>query len=62
MSFFNEITTEKIIGIALLAAGAVITFASRAISSRAKHKHANLITKCIGLAIVFAGFALIMFI
>ncbi|MDL2237182.1 hypothetical protein LJC56_05050 [Christensenellaceae bacterium OttesenSCG-928-K19] len=60
MEFFSSITTTGIAGIVLLVCGALITFLSSKISARMQGPHANFITKCVGLAIVVAGFILIM--
>lgn len=61
MSFFTDLTTARIAGLVLLAAGAVITFASAKISARMRAPRANLIVKLAGLGAVVAGFVLIMF-
>lgn len=62
MAFFENMTAFKIAGIILLVLGALITFLSARISAKMKGVRANTIVKLIGLGIVFAGFALIMFI
>ncbi len=62
MAFFSEMTVYKIVGLAALLAGALITFLSGRISAKMRTKHAALIVKLIGLGIVFAGFLLILFV
>lgn len=62
MAFFENMTAFKIAGIILLVLGALITFLSARISAKMKGARANTVVKLVGLAIVFAGFALIMFI
>ncbi len=62
MAFFENMTAFKIAGIILLVLGALFTFLSARISAKMKGARANTVVKLVGLAIVFAGFALIMFI
>lgn len=62
MNFFANITAIQIFGLALLLAGALTTFLSSRIASRMRAKNANLVVKCVGLAVVVVGFILIMFV
>ena len=62
MNFFADMTPFRIAGLALLIAGALVTFLSGRLTEGAQYRHANAIVKIIGLGTVFTGFALIMFI
>jgi hypothetical protein len=63
MSYFANMTTVNIAGLVLLAAGAVINFAYAKIAGliRSDYKHTPVIIKSVGLALVIAGFFMIVF-
>ena len=59
MNFFANITALQVFALVLLAAGAVICFASKSIASRFRYKHADLVWKFVGLAVAIVGFILV---
>jgi hypothetical protein len=60
VDFFSGIPPHRAAGVALLAAGALVTFLSGRISVRFEGRRADLTVKLIGLAAAFAGFILVM--
>lgn len=56
MSFFANITTVQVIGLILLAAGAVFSFTAKAVATHFQYKHADLVCKFIGFGVAIAGF------
>ena len=62
MSFFANITTIQIIGLVLLAAGALINFLSARIAGliKSNNKHIPIIIKTIGLSLVIVAFFMIL--
>lgn len=59
MEFFANITTLQIIGLVLLAAGAVLSFTAKRIAKHFHYRNADFVTKLLGLGIVIAGFLMI---
>lgn len=62
MSFFTNITTMEIIGLVLLAAGALINFLSARIAGliKSNNKYMPIIIKFIGLGLVILAFFMIL--
>lgn len=60
MRFFEEMTTLNILGIVLLALGAALTFTSKKIAAKLDKPHREIAFMFIGLAVVIAGFLLII--
>jgi len=61
MRFFAEITVLNIVGIVLLVLGAVLTFASKKFAEKLEKPQRELAVKGIGLALVIAGFLMVIF-
>lgn len=59
MEFFANITILQVIGIVLLAAGAVLSFAAKRITARSSSNYADIVVKLAGLGIVIVGFIMI---
>lgn len=59
MEFLINITPIQILGLVLLGAGAVLSFAAKRIASRFSYAHADMICRLIGLGVVIAGFVII---
>jgi hypothetical protein len=62
MSFFENITTMEIIGLILIAAGALINFLSARIAGliQSNNKYMQIIIKFIGLGLVAVAFFMIL--
>ncbi len=55
MNFFLEMNAAKGIGLALVIAGAIVTFSAKRITKNGAWQHRELVCKICGLAAVMAG-------
>lgn len=60
MSFFNNFTILKAIGLAILAAGAIVTYKSEKLALAVNKPHRELLFKICGLSAVIIAFIIIM--
>ncbi|MBC5646896.1 hypothetical protein [Christensenella tenuis] len=59
MEFFANITIVQVIGLVVLAAGAVFSFTAKHIAKRFRYEHTDLVLKFVGLGVAIAGFLMI---
>lgn len=59
MEFFANMTTTKIIGLIMLAVGALLSFAAKRITARCEYKNAEMICRFLGFGIAITGFLII---